>query len=112
MFKINGITWQIQFVQSISPCLMRSDGSYCLGMTDCDKCTVYLSNRLRGTILRKVLAHELCHCFCVSYGILMPIEQEEYLADWISLHGADLVHLLDDLMLRVSRKRGMIRAVD
>lgn len=112
MFKINGIAWELQFVPSLSPCLMRSDGSYGIGMTDCNKRTVYLSNRLRGAILRKVLAHELCHCFCVSYGILMPIEQEEYLADWISLHGPDLVHLLDDLVLRVDRKHGMLRTVD
>jgi hypothetical protein len=28
----------------------------------------------------------------------MPIEQEEYLADWISRYGRELVYLLDDLV--------------
>jgi len=31
----------------------------------------------------------------------MPIEQEEYLADWISLYGTDLIYLLDDLMANI-----------
>lgn len=42
-----------------------------------------------------------CHCFCFSYNIHMPIEQEEYLADWISLYGTDLIYLLDDLMSNI-----------
>jgi hypothetical protein len=28
----------------------------------------------------------------------MPIEQEEFMADWISTYGTDLVYLLDGLM--------------
>jgi hypothetical protein len=31
----------------------------------------------------------------------MPIEQEEYLADWISKYGTDLIYLLDDLMVNL-----------
>lgn len=49
-------------------------------------------------------AHELCHCFCVSYNIYMPIEQEEYLADFISLYGTDIVYLLDVLMDNFQKK--------
>ena len=48
--------------------------------------------------MRRVMAHELCHAFCMSYNIHMPIEQEEYLADWISLYGAELVYLLDEIL--------------
>jgi hypothetical protein len=59
---------------------------------------VYLSNIPKNGYLRKILAHELCHCFCFSHNISMPIEQEEYLADWISLYGTDLIYLLDELM--------------
>ena len=108
MFEINGIEWRIEIVSSSDYHLMRSDGVYSLGVTDGNTSTIYLSNRLRGAILRRVLAHELCHCFCMSYGIHMPIDQEEYLADWISLYGAELVHLLDNLMLLWARNDGII----
>lgn len=108
MFEINGIQWTISRVPSGSTFLMRSDGSETVGVTDWNNRTIYLNKRLRGAFLRKVLAHELCHCFCFSYNINMPIEQEEYLADWISLYGAELVHLLDNLMLLWARNDGII----
>ena len=103
-FKINGINWNIVFVNNNSSKLMRSNGTITVGMTDWNDRCVYMSNKLHGDFFRKVLAHELCHCFCFSYGIVMPIEEEEYLADWISLYGTELVYLLDDLMQNLWRK--------
>lgn len=104
MFVINGIEWNIVCVNSNSSYLMRSDGSITVAVTDWnDKC-VYMSNVLRGGFLRRVMAHELCHCFCFSYDVYMPIEEEERLADWISLYGTELVYLLDDLMATVLKK--------
>ena len=41
----------------------------------------------------------------IAYPTLM--EQEEYLADWVSLYGADLVYLLDDLMASIGKNRGV-----
>ena len=76
MFIINGIEWEIVFTSSYSTDLMRSDGSITVGMSDYNTKCVYLSNALKGAFLRKVLAHELVHCFCFSYDISMPIEQE------------------------------------
>ena len=104
MFEINGIKWNIEFVPVTSSFLMRSDGSQSVGVTDANTSTVYLSNRLKGEFLRRVVAHELCHCFCFSFNIHMPMEQEEYLADWVSLYGTDLIYLLDDLMGNMNRK--------
>lgn len=97
-FEINNIVWNIIFVNSNDKKLYRSDGSKTVGVTDLnDKC-IYLSNLISGTFLRRVLAHELCHAFCMSYDVSMNIDQEEFLANWISLYGAELVYLLDDLM--------------
>lgn len=73
-------------------------------MTDGNTHTVYLLESLRGYMFDKVLAHELCHCFCFSYGIDIPIDQEEFMADFISLYGRDLVYLLDDLLQSAFRK--------
>lgn len=104
MFTINGYNWNIVWVSPNSDNLRRSDGSITVGVTDWrDKC-VYLSKSLRGAFLRRVLAHELCHCFCFSYNIEMDLEEEEFMADWISLYGTELVYLLDDLMGSILKK--------
>jgi hypothetical protein len=105
MFTINGIDWEIIYVNPFSDDLRRSDGSLTVGVTDMPKRSVFLSNRLRGAFLRKVLAHELVHCFMFSYSIHIPIEEEEYIADWVATYGTDLIYLLDDLM------RGIISRV-
>ena len=104
MFEINGVRWDIVFVPPNSDKLRRSDNSITCGVTDWgDKC-VYVSDMILGRFLRKVVCHELCHCFCFSFDIHMPLEQEEYLADWISRFGEDLIYLLDDLMRSILRR--------
>ena len=82
MFVINGIEWKIEFVRGASSKLMRSDGSTSLAVTDWNDRIIYVSDKPKN-------------------NIHMPIEQEEYLADWISLYGTDLIYLLDDLMSNI-----------
>lgn len=103
-FEINGILWDIVFVRPNSDSLRRSDGSITFAVTDWNDRCIYVSIAPKGAFLRKILAHELCHCFCFSFDVHMPIEQEEYLADWISLYGTDLIYLLDDLMRNILRR--------
>lgn len=98
MFKINGIDWEIEWCDHMDDKLRRYDGSLTVGMTDNRTKCIYLSDRLSGDFLRRVCAHELVHCFCFSYNVLMDIEQEEFMADWISRYGEELVYLLDDIM--------------
>lgn len=105
MFTINGIMWRIVFVGSGSQYLTRSDGSITIGMTNGNNHMIYLDKHLRGRLLDKVTAHELTHAFCFSYDIYMDIEQEEFMADWISNYGRDLIYLLDDLMSQLKRAR-------
>lgn len=99
-FIINGIVWHIQYVSVNNPQLMRTDGSRTVGMTDWNTCTVYLANNLQGRFKERVLCHELCHCICFSYDIKMNIKQEEFLANWISLYGREVIELLDDLLYK------------
>ena len=104
-FIVNNHKWDLVFVNPNSKYLKRSDGTITIGMTDNNTKTVYINNRLSDYMTNKVLAHELVHCFCFSRNIYMPIEEEERLADWVSLHGVDLVYLLDDLMDTILKKR-------
>ena len=103
-FFINGIRWRIQYVSTNSSKLTRSDGSRTVGMTDWNTCTVYLASNLRGDYLDRVLCHELCHCICFSYGIKMNIKQEEFLANWVSIYGREVIELLDDLLYKNSHR--------
>lgn len=98
MFIINGIQWDIVFVEQYNNNLRRSDGSITVGVTDFPKRTVYLSELLKGAFLRKVVAHELTHCFCFSYDIVLDIDEEERMADFIATYGEELIFLLDDVM--------------
>lgn len=100
-FTINGIVWDLIFVSPISNLLRRSDGSLTFAVTDWNDKAVYVSTVPTGDLLRRIICHELCHCFCFSFDIHMPIEQEEYLANWISKYGEDLIYLLDDLMVKL-----------
>lgn len=104
MFTINGINWNLIFVNSSSTDLLRSDGTISLAVTDWNRRSIFVSFAPMGNYLRRIIAHELCHAFCFSYDISMPIEQEEYLANWISLYGTDLIYLLDNIMSSLSRR--------
>lgn len=58
MFKINDVEWNILYVNPNSECLMRSDGTITLGVTDWNKRTVYLSNSLSGREIDFVTSFE------------------------------------------------------
>lgn len=107
MFEINGVRWDIVFVNPNSDKLRRSDGSITVGMTENsgDFHTVYLSNALYGQFLRRVLRHELVHCFMFSYSIHISIQEEEYIANWVATYGTDLIEILDNLMYAILKNR-------
>lgn len=98
MIEINGVIWKIKFISGNNAKLRRSDGSATVGVTDMNDRTVYLNRNLRGFFLRKVLCHEIVHCFCFSYGIYLPIETEEIVADFVATYGADVISLTNRIM--------------
>lgn len=97
-FKIRNESWIIQFVPAQSPELQKSDGSYTIGVTDQSNNTVYLADHLTGSMLDRVLCHELTHAVCMTYNLYMQIETEEKLCNFMSDHGKEIIYLLDDLL--------------
>lgn len=75
--------------------LCRSDGSFTVGVTDNTTHCICLSNRLVGGFKRKVLIHELCHAVCMSYNIHIPLEQEEFLCDFVATYGDEVFDMVD-----------------
>lgn len=101
MFTINNEIWNLVKVSRHNPMLMRSDGSRTVGMTDRDTKTIYLADDLRGGFLDKVLCHELCHAFCLSYNVYMDIETEEIVADFLATYGREVFKIADRLLLKI-----------
>ena len=102
-FTVNNQEWQLLFVNPSNSNLKRSDGSITIGMTDNNKKTVYINNRLNEYLTDKVICHELTHVFAFEFDYFMPIETEEIVADFMSLYGRRIVYLLDDLV-RILKK--------
>lgn len=99
-FTINGIDWTIEFVNSRHPKLMRDNSIYALAVTDNnDKC-IYINNRLYGPMLEKVLNHEMVHVFSFSYSLIIPVETEELIADFLATYGKDIFRVADDILFR------------
>lgn len=98
MFQVNGLNWRISLVEPHSDMLKRSDGTITLGVTDNNDRTVYMNNRLSYDMFDKILCHELCHVFSFSYGLHIPIEIEEMIADFLSTYGRDVIDVADNIL--------------
>lgn len=95
---VNNKQWKIIFVNPNNRNLINNQGLYTLGMTDNKLRCVFLSNKLYGELLYKVLCHELCHVYAFSYNIKMSIDDEERLAQFISEYGKSIISDTDYLL--------------
>lgn len=101
-FELNGVKWNVVYVAPQNSVLRRSDGSLSVGVTDKSTRCIYLSERLTGGFLRKVLIHEICHAVCMSFDIYLPLEQEEVLCDFVATYGDKIFDLVDKMIVLVN----------
>ena len=80
---INGILWNVLFVNPYDKNLITDTGIFTLGMTDNNIKTIFISNVIEGDLLLDVLTHELCHAYVFSYNIPYDIEEEERLCQFV-----------------------------
>ena len=106
MFNINGEEWRVLLVSPDHPSLIRSDGSYTIGVCDDNTKTIYINESLNDEYLKKVLCHEITHAAMFSYNVELNIEQEELLADLIVTYGQEIIHMTNLLFRRLKEKRG------
>lgn len=97
-FYMNGEKWQVVFAPATSEWLARSDGSLTLGVTDRNVMTVFLSNHLRGALLRKVLIHELTHAWMFSYDYHLSLEEEEFVCDFLASNAEAIIAKADEII--------------
>lgn len=103
IFTINNRIWHVVFVNANSDLLRRSNGTITVGVADGETSCIYLSNLLRGPFLRKVYIHEVCHAAVFSYGIMLSVEQEEFLCDFIATYGDEIFSIVDDLFMALKK---------
>lgn len=102
-FTVNGEEWQLSFVQPNDVMLMRSDKTITLGVTDDNYRTVFINDQLKGKLLDKVLCHELVHVFSFAHNLDIPIDTEEFIADFLATYGRGVFDVADELLTRIMR---------
>lgn len=101
MFEINGEYWYVRFVDPDHPIFLMGNGEYTIGTCDDYTKTIYLANNLEGSLLRKVLSHEIVHSAMFSYNVYLSYEQEEILADIIATYGREIITNANEMFKRL-----------
>lgn len=101
MITINGIGWIVKFVHPWDDMLIREDGVRTLGMCDRDTKTIYLAENLEGSMLKKVICHELVHAAMFSYNVYLSFEQEEIIADIIATYGEEIINITNKMFYKL-----------
>ena len=101
MITINEIGWRVKFVHPWDGMLIREDGVRTLGMCDRDTKTIYLAENLEGSMLKKVICHELVHAAMFSYNVYLSLEQEEVIADIIATYGEEIINITNKVFYKL-----------
>ena len=107
-FYMNGLHWRIRFVNPNSDILIDRTLSKTVAVTDPDTMTIYLSNKLHGEFLTRVVLHELSHAMMYSYHYLDEIhryckkrywiEMEELIANLIANQAKEIFQRAYDIV--------------
>ena len=107
-FTMNGYSWRVCFVDSNDPMLVDRTGALTVGTTDPSTLRVYISRDLDGSMLTRVLIHELGHCTMFSFGLLDDIhrmvhprywvEAEEWVCNFIADYGMKIFTVAYDIL--------------
>lgn len=96
MFEINGVVWQIVLVSPNHPALTQPNGRQAIGACVPEEQRIYISAATAYTSLyTQVLCHEIAHAAVFSYGIDLPLDEEEFLASFISLYGQEILDIVN-----------------
>ena len=84
-FYMNGLRWRVRFTYPTDPVLVDRTGTLTIGVTDSATMTIYLSNKLRGEFLTRVVLHELSHAMMYSYHYLDEIHRYCKKRHWVDM---------------------------
>lgn len=101
IFQINNEWWRVVLVPQYHWKLFRSNGSLTIGACDDIDKTIYINENLNGSLLRKVLCHEITHAAMFSYDVNLSLEQEELLADLIATYGDEIIAVTNKIFKKL-----------
>lgn len=101
MFLINNIYWKLAFVSPDFPLLQRRSGEFSIGACDNLTRTIYINERLKGDLLKKVLCHEITHAAMFSYNVTLSVQQEQLVADLISTYGNEIIYITNKIFTKL-----------
>lgn len=105
MFTINGEYWTIVLVMPYDVALLMPNGNFALGACNDATKTIYISNVLHGEMFEQVLCHELVHASMFAYNVLLEHDEEELLAEIISVFGEEIIDITDMMFDRITKGR-------
>lgn len=106
MFTINGEVWRVRFVPPNHPSLLKPDKTFAIGACDDYSKTIFLSMKLKGSTLKRVLCHEITHAAMFSYNILMSLPQEELVAELVAAFGDEIIRITNLIFSRLYKMKG------
>lgn len=84
-FYMNGLHWNVRWTNPTDPILVDRTNVLTCAVTDPDTMTIYLSNKLCGGFLTRVVLHELSHAMMYSYHYLDEIHRYCKKRYWIDM---------------------------
>lgn len=84
-FYMNGLRWRVRFTYPTDRVLVDRTGTLTIGVTDPQTMTIYLSNKLHGEFLTRVVLHELSHAMMYSYHYLDEIHRYCKKRHWVDM---------------------------
>jgi hypothetical protein len=105
MFTINGEQWWIVLVMPYDVALLMPNGNFALGACNDATKTIYISNELYGDLFEQVLCHELVHASMFAYDVVLGHDEEELIAEIISVFGEEIIDITDIMFERIRRGR-------
>lgn len=104
---LNGIEWNVIKIEETNPFLVDRSNVLTVGTTDPTTRTIFISKALHGDFEKRVVAHEIGHAICFSYGLLNEIhkcckrkywiEMEEFICNFVADYGEQIWELTRDI---------------
>lgn len=82
---LNNVKWHVIRVPPNNPYLVDRSNVLTIGTTDPISRCIYIADNLYGELEKKVIAHEIGHAVCFSYGLLNEIHRYCYPEHWIDM---------------------------
>lgn len=108
LFTLNGVEWMVLTVKPDDARLIDRTRVLTLATTDPVTNTICVSSALRGTLKKRVLAHEMGHATCFSFGLLddihrccypwKRIEMEEFICNFVADYGEKIFEITYQVM--------------